>query len=292
MTQEDSQNKRSVSVFGVTGSIGQAAVDVLCAHKDRFFVDTVTGNRNITALAKAAVALGARSAITADPLLYGPLRELLSGTSVACGAGPDALLEAASHPIDLLLAAIVGAAGIRPTWEAIKRGTTVALANKECLVCAGDLIMPKARPNQILPVDSEHSAIFQCLSNPHRPALTHLTLTASGGPFRGRTRTSLSAITVEDALNHPNWSMGPKITIDSATLMNKALELIEASYLFGIDGEHIEVVVHPNRLSTAWSPTTMAPPWLRWGCLTCAPPSPMPLDFLSASKHRFPSWIF
>jgi 1-deoxy-D-xylulose-5-phosphate reductoisomerase len=214
----------------------------------RYRVEAVTAHRNAAALARLARELGARFAVVADADAYGELKAELSGSGIEAGAGADAIVEAAERPADWVMAAITGATSLKPTLAAAKRGATVALANKECLVCAGALFMRQAAAAgaKVLPVDSEHNAIFQALGAGRREDVRRITLTASGGPFRTWPLEAMRKVTVEQALKHPTWSMGPKVTIDSATLMNKGLELIEAHHLFALGPEALDVVVHPQ----------------------------------------------
>ncbi len=240
--------KKSVCVLGVTGSVGSSTVDILKAHADKYAVDAITAHRNVPALARAAIELGAAMAVIADESLYEDLKSALSGTNILVAAGDDALVEAASRPSDIVIAAIIGAAGLRATLAAIRRGARVGLANKETLVCAGDLMMAEvAKYNAtLIPVDSEHSAIFQVLEQKSVDKVDRILLTASGGPFREWSLADMKAVSPKQALAHPNWDMGAKISIDSATMMNKGLELIEACRLFPVPEERIEVVVHPQ----------------------------------------------
>ncbi|WP_114110109.1 1-deoxy-D-xylulose-5-phosphate reductoisomerase [Thalassospira xiamenensis] len=240
--------KKSVCVLGVTGSVGSSTVDILKAHADKYAVDAITAHRNVPALAKAAIELGAAMAVIADESLYEDLKSALSGTNIQVAAGDDALVEAASRPSDIVIAAIIGAAGLRATLAAIRRGARVGLANKETLVCAGDLMMAEvAKYNAtLIPVDSEHSAIFQVLEQKSVDKVDRILLTASGGPFREWSLEEMKSVSPKQALAHPNWDMGAKISIDSATMMNKGLELIEACRLFPVPEERIEVVVHPQ----------------------------------------------
>ena len=239
---------RTVTLLGATGSIGASTIDLLRQEAGRYQVEAVTADRNAVALARLARELGARFAVVADPEAYGELKAELAGSNIEPAAGPDAIVEAARRPADWVMAAITGAASLRPTLAAAERGATVALANKECLVCAGALFMRKAAAAgaNVLPVDSEHNAIFQALGAGPREDVRRIVLTASGGPFRTWSREAISKVTVEQALKHPTWSMGPKVTIDSATLMNKGLELIEAHHLFGLAPNELDVVVHPQ----------------------------------------------
>jgi len=239
---------RSITILGATGSIGASTVDLIKRAPDRYRVEAITARRNAAALAKLARELRARLAVVADPAAYDELKDALAGSGIEPAAGEGGLLEAAQRPADWLMAAISGAVGLKPTLAAIERGATVALANKECLVCAGGLFMRRAAATgaTVLPVDSEHNAIFQALAAGPREDVRRIILTASGGPFRTWTLEQIKAATLEQALRHPNWSMGPKITIDSASLMNKGLEVIEAYHLFALKPEEIDVLVHPQ----------------------------------------------
>lgn len=237
-------------MLGATGSIGSSTIDLLKRESRRYRVEAVTAHRNAATLARLARDLGARYAAVADPESYRELKDALAGSGIESGAGESALLEAAQRPAEWIMAAISGSIGLRPTLAAVERGATVALANKECLVCAGALFMRKAAAAgaTILPVDSEHNAIFQALSAGRREDVRRVVLTASGGPFRTWSAAAIKAATPEQAARHPNWSMGVKITIDSATLMNKGLELIEAHHLFALDASEIDVLVHPQSI--------------------------------------------
>jgi 1-deoxy-D-xylulose-5-phosphate reductoisomerase len=239
---------RTVTLLGATGSIGASTIDLLRQEAPRYQVEAVTADRNAAALARLARELGARIAVVADPAAYGELKAELFGSNIEAAAGPEAVVEAAQRPADWVMAAITGAASLKPTLAAAERGAFVALANKECLVCAGALFMRKAAAAgaTVLPVDSEHNAIFQALGAGPREDVRRIVLTASGGPFRTWSLEAIRKVTVEQALKHPTWSMGPKVTIDSATLMNKGLELIEAHHLFGLAPEELDVVVHPQ----------------------------------------------
>jgi len=239
---------RTVTLLGATGSIGSSTVDLLRQEPARYRVEAVTAHRNAAALARLARELDARFAAVAEPEAYAELKDELSGSGIEAAAGPDAIVEAAQRPADWVMAAITGATSLKPTLAAAERGATVALANKECLVCAGALFMRRAAAAgaRVLPVDSEHNAIFQALGAGRREDVRRIILTASGGPFRSFTREAIRKVTVEQALKHPTWTMGPKVTIDSATLMNKGLELIEAHHLFALGPEALDVVVHPQ----------------------------------------------
>lgn len=240
--------KKSVSVFGVTGSIGASTVDVLKSHADKYCVEAVTAHRNVPALAKVALELDAKCAVIGDPTCFEDLREALSGSNIVVAAGENALIEAAERPSDIVIAAIVGAAGLKPTLAAIRRGARVGLANKETLVCAGALMTAEVRKHNatLIPVDSEHSAIFQVLEEREEDRIDRILLTASGGPFREWSLADMKPVTRAQALAHPNWEMGAKISVDSATMMNKGLELIEAWHLFPVSEQQIEIVVHPQ----------------------------------------------
>src|SRR5579863_2677777 len=239
---------RSVTVLGSTGSVGTQTVELLVAEPERFQVRALVGGRNAALLAEQAISLKAARAVIADPSCYAELRQALAGTGIDTAAGPEAVVEAAALPADWTMAAITGAAGLAATLAAIRRGAVVALANKEALVCAGDVMLQAVRDAgaTLLPVDSEHNAIFQALEDGNRHAVEKIVLTASGGPFRTATRDEMALATPDMAKKHPVWSMGAKISIDSATLMNKGLELIEAARLFGLNEPQIEVLVHPQ----------------------------------------------
>jgi 1-deoxy-D-xylulose-5-phosphate reductoisomerase len=239
---------RTVTILGATGSVGASTVDLIKREPERYRVESISARRNAAALGKIAREVGARHAVVADPAAYGDLKSALSGSRIEAAAGEEALIEAAQRPADWVMASISGSVGLKPTMAAIERGATVALANKECLVCAGGLFMRRAASTgaTVLPVDSEHNAVFQALGSGHRADVRRAILTASGGPFRTWSKEAIKAATPEQALRHPNWSMGPKITIDSATLMNKGLELIEAHHLFALRSDEIDVLVHPQ----------------------------------------------
>ncbi len=239
---------RRISILGSTGSVGCNTVDLLRRDPGAFEVTALTARSNVALLAEQAREFHPRLVVIADESLYGALKEALSGTNVAVAAGADALVEAASLDSDLVMAAIVGAAGLRPTLAAVKRGATVALANKECLVCAGDVVMAEVQRSGavLLPVDSEHSAIFQVFDFDNLDAIERIILTASGGPFLDLDLAAMKTVTPAQAVAHPNWTMGAKISVDSATMMNKGLEVIEARFLFPVPEDRIEVLIHPQ----------------------------------------------
>lgn len=241
---------RRLTVLGSTGSIGTNTLDVVrqLGGRDAFEIMALTGNGNIELLAEQARKFGARLAVTADENRYAALKDALSGSGIAVAAGVSGLEEAAGLDADWVMAAIVGTAGLAPTLRAARRGANIALANKECLVSAGELFLDAVGTGggQLIPVDSEHSAIFQCLDKSQRHALERIILTASGGPFRAYTREQMAGVTLQAARSHPNWSMGLKISVGSASMFNKAFEMIEAKHLFGVRPDQIEVVVHPQ----------------------------------------------
>src|SRR6516162_447252 len=241
---------RRVTILGSTGSVGQHTIDLLLRNPDGFEVEALTANRNWARLAEQSLALRARFAAIADPAHYSALEQALAGTGIETAAGPQALVEAAMRPADWVMAGIVGAAGLAPTLAAIRRGAIVAFANKEVLVCAGELVMQEvARCGAtLLPVDSEHNAIWQCFDLDRADTIERIILTASGGPFRERAFEEMRGVTPEEAVAHPNWDMGAKISVDSATMMNKGLELIEAHHLFRLPLERVDIVVHPQSI--------------------------------------------
>ncbi|MFZ3234017.1 MAG: 1-deoxy-D-xylulose-5-phosphate reductoisomerase [Stellaceae bacterium] len=241
---------RSVTILGSTGSIGQNTIDLLQRNPDAFRVEALTASRNSTLLAQQARSLGARFVAIADPDHYPVLREALAGTGIETGCGPQALIEAAQRPAEWVMAGIVGAAGLAPTLAAIRRGVIVAFANKEVLVCAGALVMDEVARHgaTLLPVDSEHNAIWQCFDRNRADTIDRIILTASGGPFRERAVEDMRRVTPAEAVAHPNWNMGAKISVDSATMMNKGLELIEAHHLFRLPPERVDIVVHAQSI--------------------------------------------
>lgn len=237
-----------LSVLGATGSVGGSTLDLVAREPERFHVVALTAATNAAALAAAARAVRAEVAVVADPAARADLADRLAGTGIAAAAGPEAVVEAARRPTDMVVSAIVGAAGLAPSLAALSATRTLALANKETLVTAGVCFMAEAarRGVTVLPVDSEHNAIFQVLERHAEREVAEIVLTASGGPFRTLTAEAIAAATPAMALRHPNWSMGRKITIDSATLMNKGLELIEADHLFAVGPDRLSVLVHPQ----------------------------------------------
>jgi len=251
MTDRSAQKQpRRVTVLGSTGSVGCNTIDLIERQRDDFVVEALTARRNVEALAAQARRLAARLAVIADSRLYGALKTALAGTAVEVAAGAEAVIEAAMRPAEWVMAAIVGAAGLAPTLAAIRRGAIVALANKEVLVCAGSLFMDEVERHgaTLLPVDSEHNAIFQVFEGNHVAEIDRIVLTGSGGPFRELPWDAMGHVTPEQAIKHPNWSMGPKISVDSATMMNKGLELIEAHHLFGLPEPQIDILINPQSI--------------------------------------------
>jgi 1-deoxy-D-xylulose-5-phosphate reductoisomerase len=239
---------RRVTILGSTGSVGRSTVDILQRAPERFQAEALAANRNADLLAQQARQLGCRMAVVADPSQYKALKDNLFGSHIDAAAGAEAVVEAADRPAEVVMASIVGAAGLESTLAAVRRGAVVALANKETLVCAGDFVMEEVKRHgaTLLPVDSEHSAIFQVFDFEQHERISRIMLTASGGPFRTRSLAEMASMTPEQAVAHPNWSMGAKISVDSATMMNKGLEVIEAHHLFPVPEGRIEIVVHPQ----------------------------------------------
>ena len=239
---------RTISILGATGSVGASTLDLIRRERDKWRVVALTANSNAEDLAKLAREFSAELAVVADEASLPALRDALAGSGIAASGGPSALIEAASRPADLTLAAIVGCAGLAPTMAAIEQGRTVALANKEALVSAGEVMIAAVARHgaTLLPVDSEHNAIFQCLAGNSLDHVRSITLTASGGPFRDWSFEQLHAATPAQAVKHPNWDMGAKISVDSATMMNKGLELIEAHYLFPVGLDRLRIIIHPQ----------------------------------------------
>lgn len=242
--------QRTVTILGSTGSVGANTVELVVHGGERYAVEALTAHRNAARLARQAKQVRAKLAVIADPSAYRELKSLLSGTGIEVAAGAAAVAEAASRPSDWVMAAIVGAAGLEPTLAAIRRGAVVGFANKECLVCAGALMMAEVARHgaTLLPVDSEHSAVFQVFEFDNADKVERIILTASGGPFRNTSVPDMARATPAQAIAHPNWDMGAKISVDSATMMNKGLELIEAFHLFPVSSDQIEVIVHPQSI--------------------------------------------
>lgn len=241
---------KKISILGVTGTIGKNTAELILNQPDKYEVEAITANRNVSELIDLALKLRPKLAAIGDESLYAELRDGLSGSGIEVAAGKQSIIDAATTSCDMLVSGIVGIAALEPTLAAVKKGTTIALANKESLVCAGELISNAAKKSKarIIPVDSEHNAIFQSFDfeNPHN--IRKITLTASGGPFYDIPKEQLKYVTPEQAIKHPNWSMGAKISVDSATMMNKGLEIIEAYYLFPIEKSQIDVIVHPESI--------------------------------------------
>jgi 1-deoxy-D-xylulose-5-phosphate reductoisomerase len=239
---------RRVTVLGSTGSVGCNTLDLVARNPGDYQVEALTAHRNVHGLAEQARKFGARLAVIGDVSGYAALKQALAGTNIAVAAGPEGLIEAAAAPADWVMAAIVGAAGLAPTLAAVRRGALVALANKECLVCSGALMTAEVEAHgaTLLPCDSEHNAIFQVFDFERPENVERIILTASGGPFRTFDRLAMARVTPAQAVAHPNWDMGAKISVDSATMMNKGLELIEAFHLFPVEQHQIEILVHPQ----------------------------------------------
>lgn len=239
-----------ISILGATGSVGQSSLDIVSSSPERYRINALSAHNSVEGLAQAALSCGAEFAAIGDVRAYSKLKEFLAGSDIEIAAGEDGLLEAASRNCDIVIGSIVGAAGIRPTMAALQAGNQVALANKEALVCAGDLIMAEAKRQRlrILPVDSEHNAIFQIFDETSIEEIEEVTITASGGPFRTWPQEEIEKATAVQALKHPNWDMGAKITIDSASMMNKGLEVIEAHHLYDVPQSKFNVVVHPQSI--------------------------------------------
>lgn len=245
------ENRKNIAILGSTGSIGTQTLDVISEYPDRLYPSLLTANRNVDLLIEQALKFKPRRVVIAQSDCYTKLRDTLAGEPIEVMCGQQAIADAAAaDDVDIVVTAMVGYSGLAPTISAIKAGKTIALANKETLVVAGELItrLVKQYGSRLVPVDSEHSAILQCLVDEDPESVDKLILTASGGPFRTRPKEELYGVTRADALNHPNWSMGAKVTIDSASMMNKGFEMIEARWLFGIPSERIEIVVHPQSI--------------------------------------------
>ena len=303
---------RRLSLFGATGSVGQSTLDLVRRDGEAWTIEVLSANSDVAELAKLAKEFRPAVAVIADAARYGELAEALAGTGIEAAAGADALIDAARMPTDLVMAAIVGTAGLAPTMAALEAGTDVALANKEALVSAGALMTAAARASgaTILPVDSEHNAIFQCLAGGRIDQVRRIILTASGGPFRTMSAADMARVTPAQAVAHPNWSMGAKISVDSATMMNKGLELIEAHHLFPVGLERIEILVHPqsvihslveyvdcSTLAQLGSPDMRIPiaSALAWPDRMATPCAPLDLatiarlDFEAPDEVRFPA---
>lgn len=305
--------QRSVTILGATGSIGRSARAVIAENPQRLRVEAVVAGRDVAALAEVARETGARFAAIASEEKALELKTALAGSGIACGAGRSAVLDAVARESDIVVSAISGAAGLEATVASLSRGRIVALANKESLVCAGAAVMARAKAAEaiILPLDSEHNALLQALGDQPMSAVQGMTLTASGGPFREWSAARIAAATPEQALTHPNYAMGAKISIDSATMMNKGLELIEALFLFGLDCEQLDVLVHPQQIVHGLVTfrdgsvnAGMALPDMRVAAAHClgidgrlqAPPSRFldlattgPLEFTRPDLDRFPA---
>ncbi|MBE1527028.1 1-deoxy-D-xylulose-5-phosphate reductoisomerase [Sphingopyxis sp. OAS728] len=303
---------RRLSLFGATGSVGQSTLDLVRRDGEAWAVGVLTANSDVAELAKLAKEFRPDIAVIADDARYGALKDALAGTGIETAAGADALVAVARQPTDLVMAAIVGTAGLAPTMAALEAGHDVALANKEALVSAGELMTAAARASRatILPVDSEHNAIFQCLAGGRIDQVRRIILTASGGPFRTMSAADMARVTPAQAVAHPNWSMGAKISVDSATMMNKGLELIEAHHLFPVGLDRIEILVHPqsvihslveyidcSTLAQLGSPDMRIPissalAWPQRMATPCAPldlASISRLDFEAPDEVRFPA---
>ncbi len=244
------ERPRSVTILGATGSIGRQTLNLVAEDPAQYRIEALTAFKRVDELASLALEHRPKIAVIGDDALLPDLRERLAGSGIAAAAGRNAIIEAAARPAEWVMAGIVGAAGLEPTMAAVQRGAMVAFANKECLVCAGDLLLAAVAESRaiLLPVDSEHNAIFQATRGARAADIESVVLTASGGPFRLQTLDDMARVTPQQAMAHPVWSMGPKISIDSATLMNKGLEIIEAHYLFGMQESAIEVLVHPQSI--------------------------------------------
>ncbi len=303
---------KRVTILGATGSVGTSTLDLIERQPDAFEVVALTANCDVAKLADAALRTEAKQAVVADERCLPELRDRLAGSGVTAAGGADAVCGAAAMDADWTMAAIVGSAGLKPVMAALERGGTVALANKEALVSAGDVMTAAARRHDatLLPVDSEHNAIFQCLEAHNRDAVRRVVLTASGGPFRAHSRDEMRGITPEQAVAHPNWSMGAKISVDSATMMNKGLELIEARHLFDLRPDQLDVLVHrqsvihslveyvDGSLLAQLGPPDMRVPiahTLAWPKRMATPMAPLDLatigrlDFEAADEERFPA---
>lgn len=284
---EASPAHRTITVLGATGSIGTSTLDLVARHPDRFTVEALTAHRQVERLAKLALQFRPRFVAIGDENGLDSLRSQLVGTGIDVGAGADAVTEAAERPADWVMAAIVGTAGLAPTLAALRQGATVAFASKECLVSAGPLMLAVARAHgaTLLPVDSEHNAIFQVLQDQALDAVEQIILTASGGPFRTWSLDDMARATPAEAVAHPNWSMGAKISVDSASMMNKGLELIEAAHLFGQPSSRIAILVHPQSVIHSMVAYTDGSVLAQLG----TPDMRTPIAYTLAWPHRMPS---
>ncbi len=281
-------SQKRIAIFGSTGSIGTQALEVIAANDDKFTVEVLTAQTNDELLVQQALQFNPNVVVIGDEKKYLKVKEALAKTDIKVFAGERALEEVAAMDIyDLMLAAIVGYAGLKPTIKAIESGKPIALANKETLVVAGDIVMQKALENRVpvIPVDSEHSAIFQCLVGETRNKIEKIILTASGGPFRGKKPNFLVNVKRDHALQHPNWTMGAKITIDSATLMNKGLEMIEAKWLFNLKPDQIQVVIHPQSIIHSMVQFEDGSIKAQMGM----PDMKLPIQYAMAFPHRIPN---
>ncbi len=281
-------SKKRIAIFGSTGSIGTQALEVIAANSDKFSAEVLTAQTNDELLVQQALKFNPNVVVIGDDKKYKIVKEALAGTDVKVFCGEKALEEvAAMDCYDLMLAAIVGYAGLKPTLSALDSGKAIALANKETLVVAGDIVMRKAMEKRVpvIPVDSEHSAIFQCLVGETRNKIEKIVLTASGGPFRGKKPNFLVNVKRDHALQHPNWSMGAKITVDSATLMNKGLEMIEAKWLFNLKPEQIQVVIHPQSIIHSMVQFEDGSMKAQMGL----PDMKLPIQYALAFPHRLPN---
>ena len=281
-------SQKRIAIFGSTGSIGTQALEVIAANADKFTVEVLTAQTNDELLVQQALKFNPNVVVIGDEKKYLKVKEALAKTDVKVFTGETALVEVAAMDVyDLMLAAIVGYAGLKPTIKAIESGKPIALANKETLVVAGDIVMQKALENRVpvIPVDSEHSAIFQCLVGETRNKIEKVILTASGGPFRGKKPNFLVNVKRDHALQHPNWTMGAKITIDSATLMNKGLEMIEAKWLFNLKADQIQVVIHPQSIIHSMVQFEDGSIKAQMGM----PDMKLPIQYAMAFPHRIPN---
>lgn len=287
--------KRAVAILGSTGSIGTQALEVIAAHPDHFTVEVLTANNNADLLIAQAKKFNPNAVVISNDTQYSKVKEALASTDIKVYAGENALASIVQmDSIDIVLAALVGYSGLRPTIKALEAGKAIALANKETLVVAGDLITSLARDKgvNIYPVDSEHSAIFQCIVGEFHNRIEKIVLTASGGPFRGKKRSDLATVTRAQALKHPNWTMGAKVTIDSATLMNKGLEVIEARWLFGLETSQVDVVIHPQSIIHSFVQFEDGSMKAQLGLPDMRLPIQFALSYPSRLKSSFPRFDF